>query len=54
MNDQFREEFQRYFALQFFIAGQPDDPHSASAQNLNERVAAEQSLSADKLTLRHV
>src|SRR5205823_2432945 len=36
------------------IAGQPDNSHSASAQNLNERVAAEQSLSADKLTLRHV
>src|SRR5260370_38902938 len=54
LNHQAGDKFQRDIALQFFIVCQPDNPHSASAQNPSERVTAEESLSADKLSLRHV
>ena len=54
MHDNVGQKLERDLALQLFIARHPDNPHPASAQNLNERVAAEKSLSADKLTLRHV
>src|SRR5438876_774715 len=36
------------------VVRQPAHSHSASAQNLSERVTAEESLSADKLTLCHL
>jgi hypothetical protein len=32
MNDQLRQEFQRHIAIQFLVAGQPDDPHSAPGE----------------------
>src|SRR6266487_7028000 len=54
MHDYVGKKFQRNLALQFFIARQPDNSHSASAQNPNECVTAEEFLSADKLALRHV
>ena len=53
LNDQVGKKFERDIPLQFFIARQPDNSHSSFAQNLNERIAAEESLSGDKLTLRH-
>src|SRR6266704_5272689 len=54
MHNYVGKKFERDLALQFFVMGQPDNSHSASAQNPSERVTAEESLSADKLTLRHV
>jgi hypothetical protein len=53
-NNQIRKKLKSNVAFQFFIARQPDNSHSSSAQNPNERVTAEESLSADKLALRHV
>src|SRR5438034_4801562 len=40
VNDQVGEKFERDIALQFFVVRQPDNSHSASAQNPNERVTA--------------
>ena len=54
VNDYVRKEFQRDFALQFFIARQPDDSHSAAPENFDERVAAKQLLTAGKLTKRRI
>src|ERR1700750_2287743 len=51
-NHQVRKKFQRDFALQFFIACQPDNSHSAAPQDLDQRVAAKDSLSAAELTRR--
>ena len=47
------KEFQRNIALQFFIARQPDYSHSTSSEDLDQRVAAKDLLSADKLTRCH-
>src|SRR5260370_36499214 len=49
-----RKEFQRHVALQFFITRQPDNSHPPLPQNINQRIAAEESLSDGKLTLRHL
>src|SRR2546430_1340170 len=46
------KEFQRDIALQLFIACQPDNSHSASPEDLDQRVAAKDSLSAGELTRR--
>src|SRR5438132_2724695 len=52
LNHQVRKKFQREIALQFFIACQPNDSHSASPEDLDQRVAAKNSLSAGELTRR--
>src|SRR4029453_4238685 len=53
-NNEVGQKFERDIALQFFVVRQPDNPHSSSAQNPNERVTTEEFLSVDKLALRHV
>src|SRR5262249_44282751 len=53
-NNQIRKKLKGNLAFQFFIARQPHDSHSAAAQNLDQGVAAEEFLTAGKLTLRHV
>src|SRR6266540_790614 len=50
LNHQVGKKFQRDIPLQFFIAREPDNPHSASPKDLDQRVAAKDFLSADKLT----
>src|SRR4030095_15436450 len=52
LNHQVGNKFQRDIALQFFIACQPDNSHSASPEHLDQRVAAKDSLSAGELTRR--
>src|SRR5713101_1658571 len=52
LNHQVGEKFQRDIALQFFIACQPDNSHSASPEDLDQRVAAKDFLSAGELTRR--
>ena len=54
MHDDFGQEFERDFALELIIARQPDNAHSASAQNFDQRVAAKDSLPAGELTRRRV
>src|SRR5262249_59466661 len=46
-----RKEFEPIFALQFFTARKPDTSHPALSQNLNQRVAAENFLTASELPL---
>src|SRR2546423_1660545 len=52
LNHQVGDKFQRDIALQFFIAREPDNSHSASPEHLDQRVAAKDSLSAGELTRR--
>src|SRR5205809_6961045 len=52
LNHQVGKKFQRDIALQFFIACQPDNSHSASPEDLDQRVAAKDFLSAGELTRR--
>src|SRR5262249_52531086 len=52
LNHQVGEKFQRDVALQFFIARQPHNSHAASPENLDQRVAAKDSLSGGELTRR--
>src|SRR5437867_6768313 len=52
LNHQVGNKFQRYIALQFFVACQPDNSHSASPEDLDQRVAAKNFLSAGELTRR--
>ena len=54
LNHQIGKKFQRDFALQFFIACQPDNSHSASPEDLGQRVAAKNFLSAGELKRRRV
>src|SRR5260370_38844717 len=49
LNHQVGDKFERDIALQFFIPCQPDNPHSASPQNLDQSVAAKDLLAAGKL-----
>src|SRR5438445_4863082 len=51
-NHQVGKKFQRDIALQFFIACQPDDFHSASPEYRYQRVAAKDLLFAGELTPR--
>ena len=48
------KEFQRDIALQLFIVRQPDNSHSASPEDLDQRVTAKNFLSAGKLTRSRV
>src|SRR5437016_7771029 len=50
LDHQIGKKFQRGIALQLFIARQPDNPHSTSSEDLDQRVAAKDSLSAGELT----
>src|SRR6266536_185828 len=50
LNHKIGKKFKRDIALQFFIARQPDNSHSASPKDLDQRVTAKDFLSADKLT----
>src|SRR5438093_13078970 len=52
LNHQVGNKFQRDLSLQFFIAGQPDNSHPTSPEDLDQRVAAKDSLSAGELTRR--
>src|SRR6266480_7456958 len=49
---QIGNKFQRDISLQFFVACQPDNSHPPSPQDLDQRVAAKDSLSGSKLTRR--
>src|SRR5437899_7609351 len=51
-NHEVGKKFQRDIALQFFVVCQPDNPHSASPEDLDQRVAAKNSLAASELTRR--
>src|SRR5437868_3340004 len=44
------KKFQRDIALQLFIAREPDNSHPASSEDLHQRIAAKNFLSAGKLT----
>ena len=50
LNHQVGKKFQRVIALQFFIACQPDDSHSASPEDLDQREAAKDFLPVGELT----
>ena len=50
LNHQLRKKFQRDIALQLFVPRQPDDSHSASPEDPDQRVTAKNFLSAGKLT----
>ena len=50
LNHEVGKKFQRDIALQFFIPRQPDYSHSASPEDLDQRVTAKNFLSAGKLT----
>ena len=50
VNHQIGKKFQRDIALQLFIARQPDNPHPASPEDLDQHVTAKDFLSAGKLT----
>src|SRR5207249_10393512 len=52
LNHQVGDKFQRDIALQFFVACQPDNSHPPSPQDLDQRVAAKDSLSGSKLPRR--
>jgi hypothetical protein len=52
-NHQVGKKFQRDIAFQFFIARQPDNSHSASSEDLDQRVAAKDFLSAGELARCH-
>src|SRR5436309_14765166 len=52
LNHQVGNKFQCDVALQFFVACQPDNSHSASPKDLDQRVAAKNSLPAGELTRR--
>ena len=52
LNHQVRKKFQRDFALQFFVACEPYNSHSASPEHLDQRVAAKDFLSTGELTRR--
>ena len=50
VDHQIGKKFQRDIALQLFIARQPDNPHPASPEDLDQHVTAKDFLSAGKLT----
>src|SRR5215813_6538081 len=53
LHHQVGKEFQRNVTLQFIIARHPDYSHSTPSEDLDQRVAAKDLLSADKLTRCH-
>ena len=52
LDHQIGKKFQRDMALQFFVARQPHNPHSASAQHLYQLEAAKHRLSAGSVERR--
>src|SRR5439155_4936127 len=52
LNHQVRKKFQRDITFEFLIACQPDNSHPASPEDLYQRVAAKDLLSAGELTRR--
>ena len=50
LNHEVGKKFQRDIAFQFFVACKPDNSHSASPKDLDQREAAKDSLSAGELT----
>src|SRR5436190_13168118 len=52
LDHQIGKKFQRDLALEFFVARQPHNSHSAPAEYFDERVAAKDFLSAGELTRR--
>ena len=50
VNNQIGQKFKCYVALQFVIAGEPDDAHSAATQRSLEGVAIEETLAGDQFT----
>src|SRR5204863_1007166 len=54
VNNDIGKKLQSDFPLQFLIARQPDDSHSAAAQNRLECIAAEDLLPARALTHRRI
>jgi hypothetical protein len=50
VDHQIGKKFQRDIALQLFVSRQPDNSHSASPEDLDQRVTAKNFLSAGKLT----
>src|SRR6478735_7256050 len=54
VHDQIGKKLERDLAFQLFVPRQPDNPHAAAPKDLDQSVTAEEFLSADKLTLRHV
>ena len=51
-NHQVRKKFQRDIALQFFVAREPNNPHSASAKYLHQRIATKHDLAAGSVERR--
>src|SRR5438309_3874822 len=49
LKHQIRKKFQRDFALQFLIARQPDNAHSAAPKDFHQGITAEKLLPAPKL-----
>src|SRR5215470_13575607 len=52
LDHQVGKKFQRDVALQFFIARQPHNPHSASAEHLDQLVAAKHDLTVGSVQCR--
>src|SRR5260370_37326870 len=52
LNQQVGDKLQRDIALQFFVACQQDNSHSATPKDLDQRVAAKDSLPAGELMRR--
>src|SRR5438132_12188335 len=51
-NHQVGKKFQRDIAFQFFVACKPNNPHSASSEDLDQHIAAKNLLAASELTRR--
>jgi hypothetical protein len=49
LDHQIGKKFQRDIALQFFVVRQPHNPHSPSAQHLDQLVAAKHDLAAGSI-----
>ena len=52
LDHQVRKKFQRDIALQYFVACQPHNSHSASAEHLDQLIAAKHYLSAGSVKRR--
>src|SRR4029077_17525549 len=53
-NHEIGKKFKRDIALQFFVACEPDNPHPAAPQDLDQRVTAKNLLSAAEFTRRRL
>src|SRR5215469_2978800 len=52
LDHQVGKKFQRDIALQFFVARQPHNPHSASAEHLDQCIAAKHDLPVGSIERR--